>query len=263
MGLRLTLKGPQRLAGSVTDKVVDEGRIVIGRALDADWVLPDAQRVISKWHCIVERRSDGYHLTDTSTNGVLVNGVPVGHGGSRRLVHGDLLTIGDAIAEVIYEPDVVSQAPVAVPGLISSIELPADPPPVSMLDGPFGGAVTEVDAPVPHKVAVLESTTPSPAKTSVMQDWFIPNAGPKPAAVAEVVRGVSASSGETDRVGALAERASDVRSGGAESLATAVKDLDAAAVTRAVEAAVMVLPEGERERFLHQLRALLGKERPG
>lgn len=257
MGLRLALRGPQRLADGVMDKTVGEGRIVIGRAPDVDWVLPDAQRVISKSHCTVERRADGYHLTDTSTNGVLVNGMPVGHGRSRRLAPGDVLSIGDLVVDVTIGPDDVAEPAmpaVAAPG-------PAAGPVVgAFMEGPFGGEPPPPGPSAPHKVAVVESAQPALGKAAVMQDWFIPNAGPKQVVAVEPTDLAEAAPGFSGPVGVSAGPAGAPISA---NLAAAVEGLDAAAVARAVEAAVLVLSEGERERFLRQVRALLGKEHAG
>ena len=45
----------------------------VGRAPDNDWVLPDARRVVSGHHCVVQYHGGKFWLSDTSTNGVYVN----------------------------------------------------------------------------------------------------------------------------------------------------------------------------------------------
>lgn len=69
----------------------------IGRAPDNFWVLPDPQNFISAHHCLVEYRDDKYWITDTSRNGVYVNGAaePLGHGSPLELHHGDRLRLAD------------------------------------------------------------------------------------------------------------------------------------------------------------------------
>jgi type VI secretion system protein len=49
-------------------------RLTIGRGSDNDLVLPDPQRHLSKTHCIIVLESHGGTITDTSTNGVFLDG---------------------------------------------------------------------------------------------------------------------------------------------------------------------------------------------
>jgi type VI secretion system protein len=70
----------------------------VGRAPDNDWVLPDARRVVSGHHCVVQYHGGKFWLSDTSTNGVYVNDAeePVADTGGRvELRDGDRLRIGD------------------------------------------------------------------------------------------------------------------------------------------------------------------------
>lgn len=98
MPLTLTITSYQRLspAQEVT-KRVDQGSITIGRGSGNDWVLPDPEQVLSKKHCTIEYRDNGYFLTDTSTNGIFINQSPqrVGRGQSIKLNDGDELTLGE------------------------------------------------------------------------------------------------------------------------------------------------------------------------
>jgi predicted component of type VI protein secretion system len=86
---------------------VNGGRI--GRALDNDWVLIDAQRYISAHHAEVEHRSGEWWMVDLSTNGVFINGSqrPLGRAGRHRLVDGDQVRIGpyDIAVQVTAEND--------------------------------------------------------------------------------------------------------------------------------------------------------------
>lgn len=69
--------------------------LTIGRISDNDLVIPDMS--ISKRHAIIEIREDGYWIRDCdSTNGTLVNDLPVGH----KPV---LLQDGDTITFARYE----------------------------------------------------------------------------------------------------------------------------------------------------------------
>lgn len=69
----------------------------IGRSLESDWVLPDAQRYLSSRHASIDYRSGSYYIVDTSTNGVYVNDAeqPVGRGNPQRLFTGDRIRIGE------------------------------------------------------------------------------------------------------------------------------------------------------------------------
>jgi type VI secretion system protein len=69
----------------------------IGRSLESDWVLPDAQRYISSRHASIDFRSGSYYIVDTSTNGVYVNDSDqaVGRGNPQRLFSGDRIRFGE------------------------------------------------------------------------------------------------------------------------------------------------------------------------
>ena len=69
----------------------------IGRSLDNDWILPDADHYISGKHATVDYQSGAYYLADISTNGVYINDAdePLGRGNPRRLFDGDTLRMGD------------------------------------------------------------------------------------------------------------------------------------------------------------------------
>jgi len=84
---------------------LQEGSLSIGRAPGNGWVLNDPRKFISNRHCHVEARSDGFYLTDTSSNGVFLN-----HPGNRlparepaRIADGDRLLMGDFEIELRIE----------------------------------------------------------------------------------------------------------------------------------------------------------------
>src|SRR5688572_10338311 len=66
------------------------GRTVIGRADSCDLALPSDS--VSRVHCVIEGRADGYWISDRSRHGTAVNGQRVDD--SRRLDEGDDLGIG-------------------------------------------------------------------------------------------------------------------------------------------------------------------------
>jgi type VI secretion system protein len=77
----------------------------IGRSLESDWVLPDAQRFVSSRHASIDFRSGSYYIVDTSSNGVYINGSnqPVGRGNPQRLFPGDRIRMGEY--EMLVEID--------------------------------------------------------------------------------------------------------------------------------------------------------------
>lgn len=93
------------------DSVVPEQRRVpggdyrIGRGADCDWVLPDPDRLLSKQHCVLEFRSGGWEVRDTSTNGTFVNhaSAPVGREQSAVLNDGDRIRLGAYEIEIRVE----------------------------------------------------------------------------------------------------------------------------------------------------------------
>jgi type VI secretion system protein ImpI/type VI secretion system protein len=87
---------------------VQGGEFTIGRGHDNDWVMPDAERHLSKRHCVLAFRSGGWHIADTSSNGTFLNGEgePLGPGATRPLRDGDRLRMGLYEIEVrLDEPD--------------------------------------------------------------------------------------------------------------------------------------------------------------
>jgi type VI secretion system FHA domain protein len=72
---------------------ITKTRFSIGRANDNDWIINDAKRMVSKYHCTVERTADGYRLIDRSTNGVTVNGKPVDRNFGHTLRNGDEIEV--------------------------------------------------------------------------------------------------------------------------------------------------------------------------
>jgi type VI secretion system FHA domain protein len=85
---------------------VQDGEFTIGRGTESDWVLDDPERHLSKRHCVVAHRSDGWWVADVSTNGTFVNGetMPLGEE-VRSLKNGDRLYLGPYEIEVVIEDD--------------------------------------------------------------------------------------------------------------------------------------------------------------
>lgn len=94
MTLTLEIRNAATLEnGMPTQFVLHHRGATIGRASTCDWSLPDPQRHISSRHCEIRFRDGAYWLSDTSTNGTLVNSEPVQ--GEHKIEQGDLILIGD------------------------------------------------------------------------------------------------------------------------------------------------------------------------
>lgn len=74
----------------------------IGRASDNDWVLPDPDRFVSGKHALISYLDGAFFVTDTSVNGIYINGAAeaLGAGNKVELKTGDTLAIGDYLIEV-------------------------------------------------------------------------------------------------------------------------------------------------------------------
>lgn len=145
------------------DKVVPEtrhvesGELSIGRGTEADWVLVDPERHLSKRHCVIAHRSGGWWVGDVSTNGTFLNGeaTPLGPQTVRALQDGDRLYLGP------YEIEVRIEEAASAPGTRAP----------SMVNGPFdedpfaepGHAGTSPKDEEPGPVASLESGARLPA----------------------------------------------------------------------------------------------------
>jgi type VI secretion system protein ImpI len=101
MSLLLTIQhGPRSQA--VRQTRLDEGELVIGRSAEADWQIDDPDMYISRAHCTVSARGDGYFITDTSSSGLFIDDAssPLGTGNSARLQDGMRLRLGDYVLGV-------------------------------------------------------------------------------------------------------------------------------------------------------------------
>jgi hypothetical protein len=77
---------------------IEGDRLVVGSsANDADVVIPDLARRISRRHCELSRRRGSYYLVDVSTNGTTVNGKPLSSGKEVRLKRGDLVGLAEEV----------------------------------------------------------------------------------------------------------------------------------------------------------------------
>ncbi len=82
------------------------GRIVVGRSDTSDIALPSES--VSRIHCVLDRRTEGWCLSDRSRNGTRVNGSLVTQ---HMLAPGDLISIGAYTARFELTPDDTLRAP--------------------------------------------------------------------------------------------------------------------------------------------------------
>lgn len=109
---------------------LDQERATLGRHEDNTLVLPDTKKHISGHHAVIEYRAPDYFITDTSTNGVLINEslIPLGNGNSIKLNDGDRLHIGDYIIAIkMIEEYPQTVGPDAVPMANKELDFPDDP----------------------------------------------------------------------------------------------------------------------------------------
>jgi type VI secretion system protein ImpI/type VI secretion system protein len=137
MTLTLTvLRCPDRVAPET--RRLDGGEFILGRGPGADWVLtdPGERPQLSRKHCSIVFAGGAWTVTDTSTNGTMLNGGAVPQGGpSRALRDGDRIGLGPYEIEVglneaaqpspagrgvAHDPFAGSAFPAAGPGGFSS-----------------------------------------------------------------------------------------------------------------------------------------------
>ena len=64
---------------------------------EADWVIADPSRRISRRHCDISRDGRHYFLTDCSSNGTFINGKPAPKGEPVLLRKGDRIALAENI----------------------------------------------------------------------------------------------------------------------------------------------------------------------
>ncbi|MEO3389455.1 FHA domain-containing protein [Mesorhizobium sp. CAU 1741] len=259
MKLKLVLKGPERLMGAQIEKTLEHGSLVVGRSPTAGWVLPDPERIVSKAHCRIDRDFSGFVVTDTSTNGVMVDDRPLGYGVSRALSGGERLKLGDAIIEVQLD-----SASKAIPEIGASA-LPAHDssrPPLGSA-GPFG--ITEALVEAPQAPVEPEPMTaaaqPGGASQRILDDWWTQDTAQGSDVTSKPVDILPQEAGNASLPAASSTESEESSGGTVEFLVQSRADIDVMGLARAVEEAGRLLPETERRSFHERLRDLLA--RPG
>lgn len=139
MLLTLTLQG----AAAIRPLQLDRRTAMLGRSPDGDMVLPAS--AVSSRHCRVDWHDGAYVLTDTSSNGTLLNGRPVS--APARLTHGDQVEIGPYRLGVT-----LSAAATAMP--------PGPSPRMNLNSWDRAGAGAQQAAPAPALAAALTMRQP-------------------------------------------------------------------------------------------------------
>ena len=183
MRLDLEVTSYQRaLMGDAARHTFDTRGGTVGRSRSADWVLTDPNRFVSSQHLEIRWSDGAFQVTDTSTNGVFINGrsIPLGRGASWRLSDGDTLTLGDFQIQAWISDTAGAGAPVAgAPGAgtpldrsamaglaVDAARLPDDNPPPVPPTTDFARTVVPTvapAAPAPPAPPVPPPTAPTSA----------------------------------------------------------------------------------------------------
>lgn len=179
------------------------GEFIIGRGSECDWALPDPERVLSKRHCLIAFDGDGWHVTDTSTNGSFLNHLSdrLDTDVPRPLRNGDRLIFGAYEIEIVIdraapwpvEPDGKGDAsPVSDDRLTSDPFPPMDGDPLGAalpsaepVEGPWldgwlaNRSLAEGDVASDHAPVIQESFRPPRSSLDLLpDDWDADDAAP-------------------------------------------------------------------------------------
>jgi type VI secretion system protein len=134
------------LGENAARRIEVDSRLTIGRGSDNDLALADPQRILSKIHCVIDFDGRGGTITDTSTNGVFLDG------NSERLARNvpTPLQEGSVVRFGGYQLSVAAISP-SHSGVPASRPMGehAAPSPAMPDDGLFGDPLAA--APMPHR----------------------------------------------------------------------------------------------------------------
>ncbi len=127
------LKAPAKAALQQGQKSFDEQGGSIGRGDGNTWVLPDPDKFLSSKHCVVSFEQGQFYITDTSTNGLFLNGasLPVGRNNRVSVSEGDTLDLGEYRLRVGLEKVAAKISPFAEAA-------PIEPPPLANSGAQWG-----------------------------------------------------------------------------------------------------------------------------
>jgi predicted component of type VI protein secretion system len=96
-----------------SERRLEDGTLVIGRAADCDWILDDTARLLSRHHCEVTMSGGRLFVTDLSANGLFLNGAGqrLERGVPMALGHGDRLQVGEYELSVQFEAKEIPHDP--------------------------------------------------------------------------------------------------------------------------------------------------------
>jgi type VI secretion system FHA domain protein len=267
MILRLLLRGPGRLLSAIPEKTLESGHLVIGRSQEADWVIPDPEKVISKAHCRIDRTERGFMLTDTSTNGMRINDIPVGRGLPSLLSNGDVLMLGDAVigVEILASAPqpVPPEPPVENPAMAAApLTAPAEPAIEARSfapfpDGPFGFDDAAAPAAAPVAAETVPELPQAVASQPLLTDWWDPNAASGKPGLPLSGDGMPAGAVIAPPFAAPEQVASALPNDEEQTLLRAAAGVDVNTLLQAVETAAQVLTRDERGKFERRLRDIL------
>jgi type VI secretion system protein len=151
----------------------------IGRRADNDWVLPDPERFISGNHALIGFANGCFHLLDTSSNGVFLNGAsdPLGKNNRVDLKDGDTITIGDYEIQVSLP---IAPQSVAISQSLDSL----DDPFASLSEKHDGGSLTSAFATpdsIPPEETPLEEISYQLDEPESQEFFLEESAQPEPA----------------------------------------------------------------------------------
>jgi type VI secretion system protein len=128
--MKLKLKVISNTGNEVINITLKQESATLGRSSDNTLVLEDSDRYISGRHAVIDYQNSEYLVSDTSTNGVMINNAtqPIGKGNKIKLNDGDQLRIGEYIinVNVIEESQVIE-----IPSLVVNEN-------TGLSDDPFG-----------------------------------------------------------------------------------------------------------------------------
>jgi len=100
--ITLTLFNRGDSSTPIAEKLLGAGQLVVGRDVEADWMIDDPSLTISRRHCVIAYHGGRLTLRDTSANGVFLGAAKVrAHAGAATQVEvGETLHLGDFLIAI-------------------------------------------------------------------------------------------------------------------------------------------------------------------